>query len=31
MFQSYYQTMSKGWIKPSDYLKDIKELNLLQK
>jgi hypothetical protein len=29
MFQSYYQTMSKGWIKPSDYIQDIKGLNLL--
>jgi len=23
MLQSYYQTIDKGWIKPSEYLKDI--------
>lgn len=29
MLQSFYSTKGKDWIKPSDYLKDIKELNLL--
>lgn len=29
MFQSYYQTIDKGWIKPSEYLKQIKEINLI--
>lgn len=24
MLQSYYQTIDKGWIKPSEYLKQIK-------
>lgn len=29
MQQSYFfTTLSKGWIKPSDYLKDIEELNM---
>jgi hypothetical protein len=29
MLQSYYQTIDKGWIKPSEYLKDINETNLI--
>lgn len=29
MLQSYYQTADKGWIKPSEYLQDIKEVNLI--
>ncbi len=29
MQQSYFfTTLSKGWIKPSDYLKDIEKLNM---
>lgn len=28
LFTSYYQTETKNWIKPSDYIKEIKELNL---
>ncbi len=29
MLQSDYQTIDKGWIKPSEYLKQIKLLNLI--
>lgn len=29
MFQSYYQTVDKGWVKPSQFLNDIKQLNLI--
>lgn len=29
MFQSYYQTVNKGWVKPSDCIKEISELNLI--
>lgn len=29
MLQSYYQTVDKGWIKPSEYIKDIAESNLI--
>ncbi len=25
----YFQTLTKVWIKPTDYIKDIKQLNLL--
>ncbi len=29
MQQSYFfTTLSKGWVKPSDYLKDIEQLNM---
>lgn len=29
MFQSYYKTADKGWMKPSEYLNEIKDMNLL--
>lgn len=29
MFTSFYKTESNAWVRPSDYLREIKELNLL--
>jgi len=29
MFQSYYQTIDKGWIKPSEYLNEIQDMKLI--
>lgn len=30
MFQSYYQTIDKGWIKPSEYLSEIQDMKLIE-
>lgn len=29
MLMSYYQTLDKGWVKPSEYLNDIRDTNLI--
>lgn len=30
MFQSFYQTIDKGWVKPSEYLSEIQDMKLIQ-
>jgi len=30
MFQSFYQTIDKGWVKPSEYLSEIQDMKLIE-